>query len=87
MAPSACRRSRLRSAGCAVRESLRGWARTSRVRDPLPPAERADADRVTAAARAALGPAAFDRAFLHGAGHAPESVYDRLAEYGGAAGP
>ncbi|MDA5284519.1 hypothetical protein ACWGHM_32680 [Streptomyces sp. NPDC054904] len=42
-------------------------------------------DRVTAAARTALGPAAFDRAFLHGAGHPPETAYDRLAEYGSAA--
>ena len=34
---------------------------------PLPPAERADVDRVTAAARAALGGPAFTEAFALGA--------------------
>ncbi|MFE9252533.1 BTAD domain-containing putative transcriptional regulator [Streptomyces sp. NPDC007088] len=43
---------------------------------PLPPAERADVDRVTAAARGALGPAAFDAAFARGAELAPrEAVF------------
>ncbi|WP_243740792.1 hypothetical protein [Streptomyces sp. 8K308] len=33
---------------------------------PLPPAERGDVDRITAAARAALGEAAFTTAFRRG---------------------
>ncbi|MFJ3841020.1 AfsR/SARP family transcriptional regulator [Streptomyces sp. NPDC090054] len=71
----------------AAAAALLGSADAARRRAgaPLPPAERADVDRVTAAARTALGPAAFDRAFLHGAGHPPETAYDRLAEYGSAA--
>ncbi|MFF4324131.1 BTAD domain-containing putative transcriptional regulator [Streptomyces sp. NPDC001568] len=78
-----------RAGRTAAAAALLGSADAARRRAgaPLPPAERADADRVTATARAALGPAAFDRAFLHGAGHVPETAYDRLAEYGATSGP
>ncbi|MFJ7326746.1 BTAD domain-containing putative transcriptional regulator [Streptomyces cyaneofuscatus] len=41
---------------------------------PLPPAERADVDRVTAGARAALGEAAFSEAYARGARLDPEEA-------------
>ncbi|MGI5450801.1 AfsR/SARP family transcriptional regulator [Streptomyces sp. CA-243310] len=41
---------------------------------PLPPAERADVDRTTAATRSALGPAAFEAAFARGAALPPGDV-------------
>lgn len=41
---------------------------------PLPPAERADVDRITAAARTTLGPAAFSEAYQKGAGLDPEEA-------------
>ncbi|MFE6036485.1 BTAD domain-containing putative transcriptional regulator [Streptomyces sp. NPDC056452] len=54
---------------------------------PLPPAERADVDRITSAARAALGASAFTEAFDLGARMAAEeavlharAVLDRIAE-------
>ncbi|MCJ1676403.1 winged helix-turn-helix domain-containing protein [Streptomyces sp. APSN-46.1] len=56
---------------------LLGGAHTARDTSgaPLPPAERTDVDRITAAATAALGPAAFAQAFRSGAALPP----DRLA--------
>ncbi|WP_175409207.1 BTAD domain-containing putative transcriptional regulator [Streptomyces sp. TRM64462] len=56
-----------RAAGCAA--LLLGAADAARrgVGAPLPPAERGDVDRVTAAARALLGGPAFTEAFEHGA--------------------
>ncbi|MEU8775794.1 BTAD domain-containing putative transcriptional regulator [Streptomyces sp. NPDC048606] len=45
---------------------------------PLPPAERADVDRITAGARAALGPDAFARAFARGAAVPAHSAYPDL---------
>ncbi|CAL9405997.1 hypothetical protein SUDANB58_01545 [Streptomyces sp. enrichment culture] len=53
---------RLLGAAAAARDS---------VRAPLPAAERADVDRVTAAVRAALTPEAYDRAFRRGAAAFP----------------
>ncbi|MFG2625000.1 hypothetical protein [Streptomyces sp. NPDC048473] len=54
---------------------------------PLPPAERADVDRITSSARAALGASAFTEAFSHGARLTAEeavlragTVLDRLTE-------
>jgi hypothetical protein len=44
---------------------------------PLPPAERADVDRVTAAARAALGEASFAQRFAAGARLTPEEAIHR----------
>ncbi|MFD3736890.1 BTAD domain-containing putative transcriptional regulator [Streptomyces sp. NPDC058629] len=44
---------------------------------PLPPAERADVDRVTTAARAGLGAAAFSEAYERGAGLDPEEAVRR----------
>lgn len=44
---------------------------------PLPPAERADVDRVTAAARAALGAAVFAEAYERGARLEPEEAVRR----------
>ncbi|MBU6530624.1 BTAD domain-containing putative transcriptional regulator [Streptomyces mayonensis] len=41
---------------------------------PLPPAERADVDRITTATRAALGPAAFSKAYELGTGLEPEEA-------------
>ncbi|WP_329209401.1 AAA family ATPase [Streptomyces sp. NBC_00683] len=74
------------SAGCSA--VLLGAAAAARRRAgaPLPPAERADVDRITSAARAALGASAFTEAFDHGARltaeeavlHARE-VLDRIA--------
>ncbi|MFD6275771.1 BTAD domain-containing putative transcriptional regulator [Streptomyces sp. NPDC060209] len=46
-----------------------------RVAAPLPPAERGDVDRITAAARASLGPEAFRAAYEEGAGLGPEEAY------------
>ncbi|WP_218924745.1 hypothetical protein, partial [Streptomyces sp. or3] len=46
-------------------------------RQPLPPAERADVDRVTAAARAVLGAPAFTEAFDRGG---RESAEDAVRE-------
>ncbi|GHC70238.1 ATP-binding protein [Streptomyces cinnamoneus] len=44
---------------------------------PLPPAERGDVDRITAAARAALGAAAFRKAFAQGAAQGPGGLAER----------
>ncbi|WP_078076109.1 AfsR/SARP family transcriptional regulator [Streptomyces niveus] len=41
---------------------------------PLPPAERTDVDRITHAARAALGPAAFEEVFAHGTALTPDEA-------------
>ncbi|GAA2775839.1 hypothetical protein [Nonomuraea dietziae] len=41
---------------------------------PLPRAERGDVDRITAAAKAALGQAAFAEAFRRGATLSPEEA-------------
>ncbi|WP_415957357.1 BTAD domain-containing putative transcriptional regulator [Streptomyces sp. 021-4] len=56
--------------------ALLGAAAAARHRAgaPLPPAERADVDRVTAAARAALGEAAFSEAYERGARLDPEEA-------------
>ncbi|MEV7247447.1 AfsR/SARP family transcriptional regulator [Streptomyces cyaneofuscatus] len=56
--------------------TLLGAAAAARLRAgaPLPPAERADVDRVTAAARAALGAAAFSEAYERGARLDPEEA-------------
>lgn len=50
-------------------------AARQRVAAPLPPAERGDVDRITAAARAALGPEAFRAAYEEGAVLGPEEAY------------
>lgn len=42
---------------------------------PLPAGERGDVDRITAAARAALGASAFDKEFDRGTGLRPEQAY------------
>ncbi|MGW0393782.1 BTAD domain-containing putative transcriptional regulator [Streptomyces sp. NPDC003042] len=52
---------------------------------PLPPAERADVDRITAAARAALGPEAFTTSFAEGATHTPATAYALITAGSGAA--
>ncbi|MFF8592291.1 BTAD domain-containing putative transcriptional regulator [Streptomyces sp. NPDC015220] len=67
------------AAGCAA--LLLGAADAARrsVAAPLPPAERADVDRITHAARATLGDAAFDHAFGHGARLSPEEALRRAA--------
>lgn len=57
---------RLLGAAAAARDS---------VRAPLPAAERADVDRVTATVRAALSPEAYDDAFRQGAAAFPEPVH------------
>ncbi|TGZ09170.1 hypothetical protein, partial [Streptomyces rhizosphaericola] len=44
---------------------------------PLPPAERADVDRITASARAALGAEAFSGAYAEGARLTPEEAARR----------
>ncbi|MGA4997515.1 BTAD domain-containing putative transcriptional regulator [Streptomyces arboris] len=56
--------------------ALLGAAAAARHRAgaPLPPAERADVDRVTAAARGALGAAAFSEAYERGARLDPEEA-------------
>ncbi|MEU0357211.1 AfsR/SARP family transcriptional regulator [Streptomyces cyaneofuscatus] len=56
--------------------TLLGAAAAARHRAgaPLPPAERADVDRVTATARAALGAAAFSEAYERGARLDPEEA-------------
>jgi tetratricopeptide (TPR) repeat protein len=56
---------RLLGAAAAARES---------VDAPLPPAERGDVDRITAAATAALGPAAFAAEFARGAVTDPDEL-------------
>ncbi|MFB9908400.1 BTAD domain-containing putative transcriptional regulator [Allokutzneria oryzae] len=43
---------------------------------PLPPAERGDVDRITAAAESAMGADGFAAAFAHGAGLSPDSLVD-----------
>lgn len=65
------------AAGCAA--LLLGAADAARrsVDAPLPPAERADVDRVSRAARTALGDAAFTQAFGEGSGLAPEKAVHR----------
>ncbi|MYW63842.1 AAA family ATPase [Streptomyces sp. SID8379] len=45
---------------------------------PLPPAERGDVDRVTARARAALGPDSFAARFRKGAGLRPEEALSKV---------
>ncbi|MFF5832028.1 BTAD domain-containing putative transcriptional regulator [Streptomyces bacillaris] len=63
--PSATRAAVLLGAAAAARRAAGA---------PLPPAERADVDRVTAAARAALGAAAFSEAYAEGARLTPEEA-------------
>ncbi|QTE01884.1 BTAD domain-containing putative transcriptional regulator [Streptomyces cyanogenus] len=53
-------------AACAALLLGAAHAARHRVGAPLPPAERGDVDRVTAAARAVLGPRAFTEAFERG---------------------
>ncbi|WP_459737958.1 AfsR/SARP family transcriptional regulator [Streptomyces sp. E-15] len=62
------------AAGCAA--LLLGAADAARrsVGAPLPPAERADVDRITRAARTALGDAAFARSFAHGGRLTPDEA-------------
>ncbi|MGQ0716950.1 MAG: tetratricopeptide repeat protein [Pseudonocardiales bacterium] len=59
---------------------LLGAADTARrsVDRPLPPAERIDVDRISAAARAALGDAAFDTAWRRGAAAGLDAVLATL---------
>ncbi|MFJ9050451.1 AfsR/SARP family transcriptional regulator [Streptomyces bacillaris] len=63
--PSATRAAVLLGAAAAARRTAGA---------PLPPAERADVDRVTASARAALGAAAFSEAYAEGARLTPEEA-------------
>ncbi|MFD3956831.1 AfsR/SARP family transcriptional regulator [Streptomyces bacillaris] len=63
--PSATRAAVLLGAAAAARRAAGA---------PLPPAERADVDRVTASARAALGAAAFSEAYAEGARLTPEEA-------------
>ncbi|MFI0164493.1 BTAD domain-containing putative transcriptional regulator [Streptomyces sp. NPDC017095] len=67
------------AAGCAA--LLLGAADAARrgVDAPLPPAERADVDRITRAARAVLGERAFGEAFGQGARLAPEEALREAA--------
>ncbi|MFJ4825716.1 AfsR/SARP family transcriptional regulator [Streptomyces bacillaris] len=63
--PSATRAAVLLGAAAAARRAAGA---------PLPPAERADVDRVTASARAALGAEAFSEAYAEGARLTPEEA-------------
>ncbi|MET8677214.1 BTAD domain-containing putative transcriptional regulator [Streptomyces sp. NPDC004647] len=74
LAGAAALRGRGPAAECAP--LLLGAADAARrgVGAPLPPAERGDVDRVTAAARAALGGPAFTEAFAYGARLTPEEA-------------
>ncbi|MET7746370.1 BTAD domain-containing putative transcriptional regulator [Streptomyces sp. NPDC005385] len=56
-----------RNAACAAELLGAAAAARSRAGAPLPPAERADVDRITAAARTALGAPAFTEAYERGA--------------------
>ncbi|MFF3811409.1 BTAD domain-containing putative transcriptional regulator [Streptomyces bacillaris] len=67
-APSATRAAVLLGAAAAARRTAGA---------PLPPAERADVDRITAAARAALGPEAFAEAYAEGTRLPPEEAAHR----------
>ncbi|MFC8727318.1 AfsR/SARP family transcriptional regulator [Streptomyces bacillaris] len=64
-APSATRAAVLLGAAAAARRTAGA---------PLPPAERADVDRITAAARAALGPEAYAEAYAEGTRLPPEEA-------------
>lgn len=64
-APAATRAAVLLGAAAAARR---------RAGAPLPPAERADVDRITAVARGALGAAAFSEAYERGGRLAPEEA-------------
>ncbi|MFD5679884.1 AfsR/SARP family transcriptional regulator [Streptomyces bacillaris] len=66
--PSATRAAVLLGAAAAARRTAGA---------PLPPAERADVDRITAAARAALGPEAFAEAYAEGTRLPPEEAAHR----------
>ncbi|MFJ9572017.1 AfsR/SARP family transcriptional regulator [Streptomyces bacillaris] len=63
--PSATRAAVLLGAAAAARRTAGA---------PLPPAERADVDRITASARAALGPEAFSEAYAEGTRLPPEEA-------------
>ncbi|MDT0495401.1 BTAD domain-containing putative transcriptional regulator [Streptomyces griseus] len=63
--PAATRAAVLLGAAAAARR---------RAGAPLPPAERADVDRITASARGALGPDAFSEAYERGARLTPEQA-------------
>lgn len=65
---------------------LLGAAASARRRAgaPLPPAERADVDRITAAARTTLGPAAFSEAYEKGTRLDPEEAVRAIRTAGGA---
>ncbi|MCP2169432.1 BTAD domain-containing putative transcriptional regulator [Goodfellowiella coeruleoviolacea] len=65
LAGQAATAARLLGAAAALRQA---------VGAPLPPAERADVDRLTRALRDDLGPDAFDAEFQHGTRMPPESV-------------
>ncbi len=67
-APSATRAAVLLGAAAAARRAAGA---------PLPPAERADVDRITASARAALGPEAFAEAYAEGTRLPPEEAAHR----------
>ncbi|MFD6921607.1 BTAD domain-containing putative transcriptional regulator [Streptomyces sp. NPDC059944] len=56
-----------RTAACAAELLGAAAAARSRAGAPLPPAERGDVDRITAAARTALGTSAFTKAYESGA--------------------
>ncbi|WP_028810234.1 BTAD domain-containing putative transcriptional regulator [Streptomyces sp. 351MFTsu5.1] len=77
LAGAAALRGCARAAGCAA--LLLGAADAARrgVGAPLPPAERGDVDRVTAAARAVLGEPAFTEAFERGLGLGVEEAVRR----------
>ncbi|MCX5199490.1 winged helix-turn-helix domain-containing protein [Streptomyces sp. NBC_00249] len=45
---------------------------------PLPPAERADVDRITTKARTTLTPEAFTKAFTEGTAHTPATAYAQI---------
>ncbi|MFT9668915.1 AfsR/SARP family transcriptional regulator [Streptomyces rhizosphaericola] len=66
--PSATRAAVLLGAAAAARSAAGA---------PLPPAERADVDRITASARAALGAEAFSEAYAEGARLTPEEAARR----------
>ncbi|MET9054838.1 BTAD domain-containing putative transcriptional regulator [Streptomyces bacillaris] len=67
--PSATRAAVLLGAAAAARSAAGA---------PLPPAERADVDRITASARAALGAEAFSEAYAEGARLTPEEAARRV---------
>ncbi|MCA6094900.1 hypothetical protein LE181_22350 [Streptomyces sp. SCA3-4] len=66
-----------RSARAALEAAGDGAAARASAGAPLPPAERGDVDRITAAARAVLGAAAFRKAFEQGAAQGPGGLAER----------